>query len=78
MNSEISDKDLIERFNKFSRKEHLKRYKEYFKTDTKPPRRREHVIGLQYMNEEDKNEWKSPESFRIIQPALYGYETGNF
>ena len=72
MNTEISDKDFIETFNKFSNEEHLKRYKEYFQSDPKRPGRKKFVIGLEYMTEEEINEYKSMNHLELYD-SLYRY-----
>ena len=55
MNSEITDLDLMQRFNKFSCEEHLKRYEEYFKTETISNPRQEYTISLLDFKEEKIN-----------------------
>lgn len=59
MTTGISDKNFIETFNKFSDEEHLRRYKEYFQSDSKRPGRRKFLIGLEYMTKEEINGYKS-------------------
>ena len=68
MTTGISDKDFIETFNKFSDEEHLRRYKKYFQADPKRPGRKKFLIGLEYMTEEEINEYKS-----ISHLELYDY-----
>ena len=65
MPTEISDKDFIETFNKFSDEEHLKRYKEYFQSDPKRPGRKKYVIGLEYYTDKEINEWKSMSNLEL-------------
>src|SRR5918995_6296975 len=72
MTTEISDKDFIETFNKFSNEEHLKRYKEYFQSDPKRPGRKKFAIGLEYMTEEEINEYKSMSHLELYD-SLYMY-----
>src|ERR671910_820432 len=72
MTTEISDKDFIETFNKFSNEEHLKRYKEYFQSDPKRPGRKKFAIGLEYMTGEEIDE-------SIKSDLIYEFDNnGNF